>query len=297
MSSPIEYPNFKKIGIEDKPVFNKHLNGFPSYSDFNLLSLLSWNADGNNSFSVLNDNLVLKVKDYLSDGCNYSVLGNKDIDATISTLIKDVKCLKFVPDMVVDLIKDKNLYTITPDRDNFDYILSTEKVSKLEGHAYKALRKNINNFKRAYPCASTSQIDLNSKDICKTVINLTREWCKNKSFDSNKQDEEVLILNNFMEYSKHFNCVLLGLFDSSKLIAYVFNEITDDNMIMGHFGKADKDYKDSSYYMEYANTCFFLEKGYPYVNLEQDAGLEGLRTAKLIYNPVDFLKKSVLRYR
>ena len=91
-----QFPNFKKVDISDKEIFLEILHGLPSYSDFNLLSLLSWNADGNNAYSLLNNNIVIRIKDYLGTGENYSIIGTTKIPESVESLISNFSKLNFV---------------------------------------------------------------------------------------------------------------------------------------------------------------------------------------------------------
>lgn len=285
------YPTYTKITIENKDFFTTFCNRYPPYSDFNLLSLLSWDAAGTNVFSTLNGNLVVRIKDYLTDGFLYSLLGENDIDTSLLTLLKDTDKLSFVPEYVVERIKNKDKFNIVEDRDNDDYMLSSEKISKLDGHCFRHLRQDVLKFKRLYPNYEVRQISLLDPTVLKDVLALSEKWFKAKDFDTAKCNEEMSILHNFVTYSAVFNCLYLGFYVDNKLVAYIFNEVLPTKTVISHFGVSDSSYECSSPMMEYVTAKYLFEHGYNYQNQEQDAGLPGLRTAKLFYNPEYFLKK------
>ncbi|KKS31720.1 hypothetical protein A2380_03870 [candidate division WWE3 bacterium RIFOXYB1_FULL_43_24] len=291
MLGTIQYPDFKKIGLEDKELFSTHLARFETYSDFNLLSLLSWNSGGYNSYTLLNDNLVLKMKDYLTDGFIYSIIGDSHVDESVTRLIKDVGQLSMVPEIVVNEIENKSPLNITEDRDSFDYILSTTDISKLEGSQFKPLRKNIHGFLDKYPDYEVRNLDLSQKIVRDSILKLTEDWCSSKNFDDKKCAEEVEIINNFINYSENFNCILMGLYVNNKFVAFTFNEVVTPEVAMGHFGLADNSYSHSSYFIEYETSKYLYSKGITTLNHEQDTGLQGLRTTKMTYSPIKFLKK------
>lgn len=74
------------------------------------------------------------------------------------------------------------------------------------------------------------------------------------------------------------------------MIAYTIAEALDESSIVIHFEKGCPLFKG----VYQAINQIFLEQccqGFQTVNREQDLGDEGLRKAKLSYNPVAFLKK------
>jgi hypothetical protein len=75
-----------------------------------------------------------------------------------------------------------------------------------------------------------------------------------------------------------------------KVVAYTVAEPVSDESIVIHFEKGNTAYKG----VYQAINQMFLEaqaSKYLYVNREQDLGEEGLRKAKLSYNPAFMLKK------
>lgn len=294
MSGIFHYPNFKKITIEDKKTFDE-FNKFAPYSDFNLLSLLSWNTEESNTFSILNNNLVIRIKNYLDDGFTYSILGESKIDDSLKLLLGNGFTLGMVPEVTVSNIQNREAFIIEEDRDNFDYIVSTKLLSELEGSDFKQIRKYINSFKKNYPNYQIKEMNLENPSETNEILKITKDWVSIKEFDANKLEEELAITSKFLDLAKYFKSVLIGLYIEDKLIAYTFNEIVSEEYVMGHFGKSINTYEYSSKFIEHETSKFFFDKGFKYINHEQDTGIEGLRIAKLSYKPVFFLKKFKIR--
>ncbi len=286
------YPDFKKIEIEDKDFFNKVLYKFPPYSDFNLLSILSWGAMGGNCFSTLNGNLVIKIKDYLSDNFQYSIIGESEIDLSLHKLLSDFNSLSFVPEVVINQIKSTSEFKVTHDRDNDDYVISLPRLTKLEGADLRTLRHHLNVFTGFFPSHQVEVLDVTNADTMDEIRALNMKWFAEKNFDEEKQRQQAAIVETFFKYSSQFNCVHLGLFIDDKMVTYYSNEILKSKIIMGHFGAiTNKDFKDCVSMMQYEVARFFVNQGYSFQNVEQDTGLSGLRQAKLSYDPEYFLKK------
>jgi hypothetical protein len=64
------------------------------------------------------------------------------------------------------------------------------------------------------------------------------------------------------------------------IVAYTVAEKLTDDTVLIHYEKGCPDHKGAH-----------LTEDFKWVNREQDLGEEGLRKAKLSYNPVDFLRK------
>ncbi len=289
--SNYQFPNFSLIDISKKDVISNLISDLPCYSDFNLLSLLTWNAENNNSFSILNNNLVICIKDYLSDGYIYSILGKNDIDISLNALLEKHEKLCFVPEMVIQNCHNKSPYNFEEDLDSYDYIINTQYMSELQGKKYKSLRKAVNTFTQQIKDFTIKTLDLTSKSDVDNIIKLTEDWCNNKNFDEKKRLEDVNSIKKFIDLSKYFNTLSLGLYTNGRLIAFTLNEIIDDLWAMGHFGKADNNYEKCSYFLEHISSKILLERGIIYINIQQDAGILGLREYKKSLAPEYYFKK------
>ena|SRR2546425_11671494 len=87
-----------------------------------------------------------------------------------------------------------------------------------------------------------------------------------------------------------------GLFDGSRLIGFSIQEQVHNGYVIGHFGKAAKNYVGLNQFLE--NECAKIcAQGSTYLNNEQDLGIEGLRRAKSLWRPLFFLKKYTISRR
>src|SRR6185436_18619332 len=82
-----EFPEFKKLELTDKEEVEKFTSKFPPYSDFNFVSMWSWDIKGEMRLSMLNGNLVVRFTDYLTGELFYSFLGNSKVNETAEMLI------------------------------------------------------------------------------------------------------------------------------------------------------------------------------------------------------------------
>src|SRR5262245_9186402 len=125
------FPLFEHLELAHKDALQAIANQFPSYSDFNFISLFTWDIEGEVLVSSLNNNLIVKFTDYLDKSNFYSFLGTNKANETAKALIEYAKSngdkseLKLVPHSVASQIS-KQQFEIVEDRDNHDYLLSIE---------------------------------------------------------------------------------------------------------------------------------------------------------------------------
>lgn len=288
-----KFPRFSNIELKHKNMLNGYLSNKPPYSDFNFLNLLIWNKNFCNQFSILNDNLVIKIKDYFSDTQIYSVLGKKKIPETIQSLLSITPVISMVPEYTLNYLRltDSTL-SILEDRDNYDYIVNLTDLINLRGSGFKRLRSNIYRFSKQYQSATYRELNLQNPVDINEIIRLNRRWGRSKNISSSDIENDSNAINNLIKYAPNFNLLNVGLFINNKLVGYTINELLEQSFVMGHFGRTDPLYK-CSFFIEYITAHFLKAKGYEFINHEGDAGLEGLRVAKLCYRP-SYLKKYII---
>ncbi|MFB5615496.1 MAG: hypothetical protein ACE5RI_10495, partial [Candidatus Nitrosomaritimum yanchengensis] len=131
-----DFPEFKKLEISDKETIDNFTKNFEPYSDFNFVSMFTWDINNDMEFSFINNNLVVKFKDYNSDNYFYSFLGdNKCVETSIKLLqytkeFNSKNTLKLIPEVVVNnILRSENIkIDIKEDRGDWDYVIDLLKT-------------------------------------------------------------------------------------------------------------------------------------------------------------------------
>ena len=130
------FPKFKKLELTDKEEIEKINVKYPPYSDFNFVSMWSWDIKGEMRISQRYGNLVVRFTDYLTGEPFYSFLGNNKVNETTKELLELSK--KEGLKLQLKLVPEDSLTGLDPNKfraeeKNFtDWLLSTK---AMEGKA------------------------------------------------------------------------------------------------------------------------------------------------------------------
>lgn len=184
-----------------------------------------------------------------------------------------------------------NKIIIEENREHWDYIYSVEELIALKGKKFHKKKNLLNQFKKSY----SYEYEPMAPECVEEVLEMQDEWYK--WYEENNPSEALKAENHAITRVLHNIDQIHGLMGATlrvegKVIAYTVAEPLCEGSIVIHFEKGDIRYKG----VYQAINQMFLENEaveYTNVNREQDLGDEGLRKAKLSYNPVFFLKKFV----
>src|SRR4051794_34796057 len=122
------FPRFKRLDIGDQFEIERWVRQFQPYSDFNFVSLYSWNTTDEIEVSLLNDNLVVLFSDYSTAERFFSFMGTNLADETADILLNEAKrrgtceSLKLLPRETAMAISPRPGYVVKESQDNCDYI-------------------------------------------------------------------------------------------------------------------------------------------------------------------------------
>ena len=178
-------------------------------------------------------------------------------------------------------------FDIRPSRDEFDYVYLREDLQTLRGKKYQSKRNHISFFTRNH-LWSYEPITEQNKAEC---LEMSRRWLEeNVNDDRAEVEAEFKIIALAFE---HFDALGFkgGLIRSEGgVVAYCMGEAVSDDVFCVHFEKAFADIR-GAYAIINQQFAEHELQGYTYVNREDDAGRENLRTAKLSYHPAFLVEK------
>ena len=294
------FPKFKKIELSDFLDIQKMIEPYKPYSDFLFSSMYSWDVNGTFEIAQLQNNLIVKFKDYEDDTHFYSLIGSNKIDKVLIKLFtqrKDVGLttqLKLIPEDTRQLILDKShLFDIYEDADNFDYVISISEWAKLEGSKYfnkrrtikKLLNKHILEFK---------VLDLQEDSVKQEIITLFNEWAeRGERSQLQETKNELLAIKRLLHTSavKLPSIVGFGVLINERLEGFAICDMLEKNYVYGLFEKANNTYQGIYEFLFHSMAGYFSEKGFQHFNIAQDMGIPGLREKKISYKPEIMLKK------
>ena len=179
-------------------------------------------------------------------------------------------------------------FSFTENRDMGDYIYTVEQLSELKGKKLSSKRNHINRFLENNPDWVYEKIDKNN---LKEVDKMHDEWEEIADAKNNKGLlEEGRVVKKALKYFDElgFSGGLLRV--GGKVIAFSLGDELNSDTFLVHIEKAFYDIQ-GAYPM--INKQFVINNcvDYKFINREEDTGDEGLRKAKLSYQPYEIIKK------
>ncbi len=289
-----EFPKFKDVSLQEKPVLNRLFNLYPPViSEFTFTNLFIWRHAYQLKITRFKNFLGL-LSDQGERSFFFPPIGEGDMVECCRILLQYLKGegahLKMarVPEAVVTQMDWKGEGFATElDRAQSDYLYLTEDLIKLEGRKYHRKRNHIKQFKEKY---SHQYIPLTSEWISE-CLRLETEWCNLRQCEviPGLLNESIAIKEAFT----HFDELRVkggAILINEKLEAFTLGERLNRDTVVIHIEKANPAYE--GIYSLINQT--FLENEwseYTYVNREQDLGEEGLRKAKESYFPHRMVNK------
>ncbi len=294
-----EFPEFKKLEFSDKAEVEQFTKDFPPYSDFNFVSMWSWDTKGETGISQLNGNLVVRLNDYLSKEPFYSFIGQNKIKETIEYLTDfsakngQGSKLKLVPEEITNQHKSNDFLYIS-DHDNFDYIYAVKDFAACAGKKYETQRNQISRFEKKYPDAVV-KVYTDFNEIKGQILLLEQRWKLNKIVQDKTLEfrSESEALRRFFEIRQE-NFLTVCIFVKDELVAFCVSELLDSEYAISHFAKADVSFSGIYSFLFHKTCMALINKNREYLNYEQDLGLIYLRHSKMSFRPIKFLKKTVI---
>ncbi len=286
---------FKDIELKDKELITSYtLNSPRRNCDLSFSNLCSWRFLYNTQFSILDGFLLLKF--WANDELIYMMpVGDGDLKKILNTLIEDANqedeplCLLGLSEEACSELEElmPGKFQFTTDRDYADYLYLRTDLATLSGKKFQSKRNHVNKFKRTYNYEYTAI----TPDRIQECIDLEAEWCKANDCDQhegtgNERRALLYALHNFDELG------LTGgiLHVDGKIAAFTFGMPINQETFGVHVEKANTQI-DGAYAMINYEFSNHLPEQYIYVNREEDLGIEGLRKAKLSYQPTIVLAK------
>lgn len=296
------FPRFSQLRLNHRQAITAYDRQFPVYSDYNFVSLWSYNVDKAVLISCLNDNLVVRFTDYLNRKKFYSFFGNRKVLQTAQILIEyskknnNSRQLKLIPHINIAISRNslKKHLRLIEDRDNFDYILSVKALSRLPGPLFQKKRWRIRRFSNDYPDVKKSVTTLKSRWIHKETIDLFHRWAQSHNISQADSLLESTALKRFLSLPAKKSLYAIALHHKRVLIGLATVERVNHLYAIGHFIKADLSYLRIFDYLFHITGQYLESLNCRYLNIAQDLGLENLRKAKLSWKPVRFLKKYII---
>jgi len=293
-----ELPGSRPLEIGDKPLLDWLLRlNPPLTSEMTFTNLFAWNRSYPIELGRIADTLLL-WRGHEDKRILLPPLGYLDSESVRRAF--QWSCLhgckpEFgrVAQSVVQMLKsaDPNL-EIIEDRDNADYVYLQQDLATLAGRRYSAKRNQIKKFRNAVQ----AQYRPIGPDLIPACLELQKQWCDEREcaihFDLNAEDQAI---NTVLENWEHLGVIGGALMHGPRVIALAIAEPLSEGVAVIHHEKGDTKYPGV---YQAINQMFSTEalQGFEYLNREQDMGHEGLRKAKMSYQPHHMVPKFTVRY-
>lgn len=275
----------REIRLEDKKLFDGYFKEYPqNISEMTFTNLFCWRHSKRHEFAIYEGHLIVS---FMNHGKRhfYQPIGENPA-RIISSMIKKDKDIVFerVEKDIATSLKEN--FNISEQKDMDDYVYLKEDLIELKGTKFMSKRNFIKQFSKNNP-----EVLPLSKSTVDRFRDLHAEWCNMRDCKpgSSLHDEFIAIqelLDNFEVLDVSGICVFVG----GKIEAFALGERLNDITFVEHFEKADTRLNGSYQFLlnEFARS---IPKDFRFMNREQDLGIEGLKKAKLSYNPVRMIEK------
>lgn len=227
-------------------------------------------------------------------------IGNGDRRAVVEEIIQDARArgipCRFAGMTEADQAELESWFPgqflIHSSRDNFDYVYAIDDLADLRGRKFQKKRNHANRFRTEHPEYQVVPLTVCNMALAQHMVN---DWYLKRMREDPHGDytlENLALARAFQNYTA-LGMEGILLMDQGKVLAVTLGSRMGVDTFDIHFEKAREDV-DGAYTVVNQEFARYLRLKAPqtaFLNREDDLGLEGLRKAKLSYNPHHLVEK------
>ena len=288
---------FGRISLANREQYNDILFSCPVRGcEYSFANLYTW---GRQQVAFLHDCVAVFSHFYGKSVYPYPI-GQGDKRAVIEAIVHDSR-VRGIPCRITGMTDADRLEleTLFPDRfhihserDSFDYVYDINDLADLRGKKFQKKRNHVNRFRAEHP--DYQVVPLNQCNL-PAAQQMVDEWYRNRMRtdpEGNYLLENMALARAFQNFNGLCMEGIMLVEDGRVLAVTMGSRLAPDTFDI-HFEKAREDV-DGAYTAVNCEFARYLRLKYPdvqYLDREDDLGLEGLRKAKLSYNPHHMVEK------
>lgn len=303
---------FREIQLSDKPCVDRLLGRAEApICDYTFVNIYAWQPIYQTTWAEVEGALVVRF--VLDDEAGYMIVGAEDYGRVLTALSVEARQrgerLRLVGMSSDDAEQfarwaeetgGAEHFAVCDNPDYRDYIYSVEDLSTLTGRKYQPKRNHINKFESKYAYEFREL----TPQYFQECLCLECRWQLRKAVMDNPDmaneheckdtAEKTAIRRAFDAYEE------LGLYGGVLLVdgyvaAFTYGSAISEDTFCTHIEKADATLDGIFPMINRSFARALQQKGFRYVNREEDMGLAGLRRSKHSFHPVRLQEKIGVR--
>lgn len=288
---------FQQFHLEHKELIDSYFQSSDFMcSEFTFTNVIIWGQDGKIQWAERNGVLYVRLRFGNQPPFMFPPIP-KNKNANYTQAI-DVALQYFYDTGNVPLFRSVNgpfislfqqhcpMFTLSPNRNTFDYVYLAEDLISLSGRKYHAKRNHIHQF--------TSQYDYVYKpltpDMEQACMELYLSWLEEKDIHEPGILGEMKAIHFLLPNMETLGVQGGSIYVQDKLVAFSLGEKIRQDLAVIHIEKADAAYP-GLYALINQQFAEHAWQDVRYINREEDMGIPGMRKAKLSYQPEMLVEK------
>lgn len=281
---------FRKLTVDDKKLFQSYIDKNDLGWEYNFATVFLW--DVNDTMMMATEdgilfiyntfyNSIVFMPPYMKNDSDFlKAVGKISEYAREKKIVYRLRGLR--PEQAALL--DETKFLTASSRNDYDYIYNSDDLKYLRGKAFHSKRNFVTRFENTY---NYTVRDYTPEDY-DGLMALYEIW-KDESSHSTLEVEKKAVERAF-KYHKQLDLRIAVIKVDGKYAGFSVSSIECNGIVHTIFEKGLTEYVG----IYQAINKFAAQKYFPdgtFVNRQEDMGIEGLRRAKLSYNPVILYEK------
>lgn len=289
------FPAWSPLTVDLFPAIRDAVAGEELYSDVNPVSMYCWDT-GDLHVSSLHGNLVVQIPSYTDQEEQLlTFFGTREVVATASELLAAAPslgvqaALSLIAEPIAHHLRDAGFH-VEEDMDHHDYILSTADHAQLSGRTFKKRRNMIVRCQNLARVSTSLSYEV-TPELRSQVEIITAAWAKKKEEEGRDPTADIDALDRLWECAPSADMLFFVLFANGAPAAFSITERVSPDMVLVHFEKTDYTVPGLGAVLLHEVSKELQAIDIPYMNIEQDLGIVGMRHNKQLRRPTRYLKK------